>query len=138
MDHHHEVRRALGRFLSAKRDLGRAYRNTGASHLPAGSNPMHGWDDINQAKVEPVTCEELWELKDENERLRKSLALLHVYSLRIQDQLDILAVQRDRLLDTCEGIASWMRYDHAKEEHPIHLLRQLDDVISEITNNRCA
>jgi hypothetical protein len=39
---------------------------------------------------DPALSEELDGLKEENERLKKSLALLHAHSLRLQEQLDTL------------------------------------------------
>ena len=52
--------------------------------------------------------EELRELKDENEKLRRSLALLHTYSLKLHKQFESLAAQSDRLLDECEAAACVM------------------------------
>ena len=49
--------------------------------------------------------EELRELKDENEKLRRSLALLHTYSLKLHKHCETLAAQSDRLLDECEAAA---------------------------------
>ncbi len=45
----------------------------------------------------PATTEELQALKDENERLRKSLTLLHAHSLGLQDQLDALVAEKDEM-----------------------------------------
>ena len=55
------------------------------------------------------------ELKEEIERLRKSLALLHTYGPRIQEQRDTLLVDRDKLLDACDAVATWMRDDDFRE-----------------------
>ena len=53
--------------------------------------------------------EELRELKDENEKLRRSLALLHTYSLKLHKRCETLAAQSDGLLDECEAAACLMR-----------------------------
>lgn len=53
---------------------------------------------------DPASSEEFDALKEDNERLRKSLALLHAHSLRIQDQLDTLLLQRSKSVVECEAV----------------------------------
>ena len=86
---HHELQSALGRFLEAKRALRQAYQRSVASHR-AETIPMSERVASLKAGKDSVMSRELRELKDENERLRKSLMWLHTHSLRIQDQLDAL------------------------------------------------
>lgn len=58
---------------------------------------------------DPVPSEEFDGLKEENERLRKSLALLHAHSLRIQDQLDTLLLHRSESVVECKAVTPDMR-----------------------------
>jgi len=51
-----------------------------------------------------------------NTSKRKLLALLHTYSLRFQEQRDILLQERDKLLDACEAVATRMRDDYRSDE----------------------
>jgi hypothetical protein len=97
---------------------------------------MLEWGAADQVGNDSVMSEELQDLKDENERLRKSLALLHTYSLRLQEQRDTLVVHRDKLLDACEAVASWMRDDYRADEYPRSLLEQLDDTIGEFPSHK--
>jgi hypothetical protein len=126
---HHKLRRAFGQFLAAKRALRQGYQESGASHGPAESIRVIETRAAGQARDHSVMSEELHGLRDENERLRKSLALLHTYSVRVQEQRDILAVQRDKLLDACETATTWLRDDDRAEEDPTQLLGQLDNAL---------
>jgi hypothetical protein len=81
---------------------------------------------------------ELQELKDENQRLRRLLSLLHTYSLRLQAQRDALVAHRDKLLDPCEAIACRMREDYRVDEYSESLMEQLDDAIGESQKHKCA
>ena len=81
---------------------------------------------------------ELQELKDENQRLRRLLSLLHTYSLRLQAQRDALVAHRDKLLDPCESIACRMREDYRVDEYSESLMEQLDDAIGESQKHKCA
>jgi hypothetical protein len=87
-----------------------------------------------QTGKDSAMCEELQELKDENERLRKSLTLLHAHSLRIQDQLDALLGGRNTSLDACGVVASWVPEDRRADEYPGALAGQLDSALCELTN----
>ena len=102
---HNELRAAFGRFLESKRALRQAYRRFIASH-PAGLISAFEPGASGQAGNDPATIEDIRELKDENETLRKSLTLLHAHSLRIQDQLDTLLGNGDERLDASEAMAS--------------------------------
>ncbi len=112
---HHELRLAFGRFLEAKRALRRAYREYGVSQCPSESLPMLEREAADRVRNDSVLSEEMLELKEEIERLRKSLALLHTYCLRIQEQRDTLLVDRDKLLNACQAVATWMRDDDLRE-----------------------
>jgi len=85
----------------------------------------------DQAGNDSVASEELQELKEENRRLRKSLTLLHTYSLRIQEQRDTLLVHRNKLLDAWEAVAGWMRKDYRADEQPGSLVGQIDQAHGE-------
>jgi hypothetical protein len=87
---HHELRSAFEQFLAAKRVLRQAYRRSVAVHKPAALRPMLDGMVSKPNWKDPALSEELDGLKEENERLKKSLALLHVHSLRLQKQLDTL------------------------------------------------
>jgi hypothetical protein len=100
----HELRLAFVRFLAAKRALRQAYQRSLASH-PAEWIAMLERGASKQAGKESAMSDELQELKDENERLRKSLTLLYMHSLKIQDQLDTLLAQENTVLDVCEAVA---------------------------------
>ncbi len=63
----------------------------------------------DQASGESVMNSELQELKDDNERLRKTLGVLHTHSLKLREQRDILLEQRDELVDVCAAIARSIR-----------------------------
>jgi hypothetical protein len=115
---HHELRSALGRFFEAKRALRQAYRRCVASHGPAESRAMRERGASEQAGNHPTLSEELRELKDENERLRKSLTLLHAHSLRLQDQLDTVLVQKDTMSGACEAVASGLREASRADGYP--------------------
>src|SRR5579883_1363374 len=93
----HELRSAIERFLAAKRAVRQAYRRSVASHKPAELRPMFEGRASERAGNHPATTEELQALKDENERLRKSLTLLHAHSLGLQDQLDALVAEKDEM-----------------------------------------
>jgi hypothetical protein len=54
---------------------------------------------------------QLHELKGENARLRKSLALLHAYSLLLREQRDTLMVERDQFSGAYRAVATPMRDD---------------------------
>ena len=135
---HRELRWALVRFLAARRDLHQAYRKCGATHDHDKSIPILEWRAADQAGNDSVMSEELQNLKDENERLRKSLALLHTYSLRVSEQHDTLLVQRDKLLDTCEAAASRVRDGYRADEYSTHLREQLEDAIGEFPRQKYA
>lgn len=87
---HHELRRAFSHYLAAKRALQEAYRE---SEAPRGSAELR-LTGIEQGSVQTgdytALSEELLQLKYENKRLRKSVDMLHVYSLRLQHQLESL------------------------------------------------
>jgi len=89
----------------------------------------------DQNRNESFMSKELQDLKDENERLRKSLALLHGYSLGLQEQRDTLVVQRDQLLDAYEAADFCLRADHRGEEYSKSLLGQFDDGINKFGNH---
>lgn len=89
-----ELRSALERFWVAKRALRHAYRRSVVSHGRAQSRPMLEPEAPELAAEHSVMSGELEELKDENQTLRKSLTLLHAHSLRLQDRLDSLLVDR--------------------------------------------
>jgi hypothetical protein len=87
-----------------------------------------------QTGKDSAMCEELQELKDENERLKKSLTLLHAHSLRIQDQLDALLGGRNTSLDARGVVASWVPEDRQADEYPGALGGQLYGALHELTN----
>jgi hypothetical protein len=131
-DDHRELRWAFDQFLAARRALHRAYQESRGSPGPSKSIPTLEWRAAGRASDDSTVDEELLELKDENKELRKSLALLHAYSLRVQEQRDMLAGQRDRLLDACRAIASWMQDNEPAWEAPTDLWEQLNDAIDEL------
>jgi hypothetical protein len=75
----------------------------------------------------PATTEELQALKDENERLRKSLTLLHAHSLRLQDQLDTLLLHETESAHASEAVSPGVRENPRAEQYPGSAARQLDD-----------
>jgi hypothetical protein len=93
---HHELRSAFLQFLAAKRTLRQAYRKSELSHLPSKLMPILGWSTSDQTGLDSVTPDEMQKLKEENERLRKLLALLYAYSLRVHEELDALSPLRQR------------------------------------------
>ncbi len=95
---------------------------------------MVQWRASDQTGNHPASSEDLQELKDENERLRKSLTLLHAHSLRLQDQLDTLLAQENTMLDACERVASRMQEAPRADEYPGSLAGSLDDAICEYAN----
>lgn len=129
---HHELRRAFERFLAARRALRQAYRKSVASHVSAEWMPMLESGASDQARAESVMNQELQELKDENARPRKSLALLHASSLTLREQRDTLVVQRDQLLDAYDAFVFGMRADHRAEEYSSSLRGQFDDIINKV------
>ncbi len=69
------------------------------------------------ARDDPAPSEELEGLKEENGRLRKSLALLHAHSLRIQDRLDALLLHGTESADGGVAVAPGMQ-ERARFERP--------------------
>jgi hypothetical protein len=65
-------------------------------------------DASEPARHDPALSEELEGLKEENGRLRKSLALLHAHSLRIQDQIDTLLSHGTESADAYEAVGAGM------------------------------
>jgi hypothetical protein len=126
---HHSLRLAFGSFLAAKRTLCQAYREFEASQIGAESGPMLEWGAADRDADDSVLSEVLRDLKVENEKLRKSLDLLHSYTLRVQEQCDALVTHRDKLLGTCEDVAFWIRGHYRANEYPRSLLEQLDEAI---------
>jgi hypothetical protein len=106
---HHELRSAIERFLAAKRAVRQAYRRSVASHKLAEFRPMFEGAASEQDGNHPATTEELQALKDENERLRKSLTLLHAHSLRLQDQLDTLLLHETESAHASEAVSPGVR-----------------------------
>jgi hypothetical protein len=102
---HDELRAAFERFLQAKRALRQAYRRFMAAD-PTELISVLERGASGQAGNDPATIEDIRELKDENETLRKSLTLLHAHSLRIQDQLDTLLGNADERLNAREAMVS--------------------------------
>jgi hypothetical protein len=88
---HHDLRSALVAFLAAKRTLRQAYRTSELSHKPAKLIPMPNGSSADQIGIDAVTPEQMQKLKSENEQLRKLLARLYRYSLRIHEELDALS-----------------------------------------------
>jgi hypothetical protein len=132
-DDHHELRWAFDQFLAARRVLQQAYQESRGSSGPSKSIPTLEWRAAGRASDVSSVEEELVGLKDENEKLRKSLALLHAYSLRVQEERDMLAEQRDRLLDACRAIASRMQDNDPAWEASSDLWGQLNDPIDELS-----
>jgi hypothetical protein len=106
---HHELRRAFGQFLAARRAVHEAYRESVKPRGPAALMPARQWEAGEQAGDDAALNEELLELKHENEGLRKSLAVLYTYSQRVQEQSDTVLVHRNRLLDECEEVVPRMQ-----------------------------
>jgi superfamily II RNA helicase len=132
---HHELRSAFGRYLAAKRALRQAYQESRASHGRAESISNLESAAARRLGNDSLLIEEVEELKIENQRLRKSLALLHTYSLRVQEQRDTLVAQRETMLEVSEAVASCMRDDDRSDDYFIVVLEQLDDVIGELSNS---
>jgi predicted nuclease with TOPRIM domain len=70
---------------------------------------MLEWGDSKPHGDHPASSEELQELKDENERLRKSLTLLQAHSLSLKDRLDTLLAEEEPRLGACETVALRIR-----------------------------
>ncbi len=104
-----ELRRAFACFLTAKRALGEAYKKAGASHGLIESIPALERGDADQGMKAPPSSGKLEELRDENQRLRRLISLLHAYSLNLLTQRDTVTAERDRLFDGCEATACRMR-----------------------------
>ena len=85
---HHELRSAFVEFLAAKRTLGQAYQKSELCHLPAQLIPIFEGSTSDQIGNELGTPEQTQKLKDENARLRKLIALLYSYSLRVHEELE--------------------------------------------------
>jgi hypothetical protein len=126
---HHELRAAFERFLAAKRALRHAYRRSVASHSPDESRLMLEPGASEHYGDVSAMSEALQELKDENERLRKSLTLLYTHCLRIQDQLDTLLVREDHVSDGRGAVASRIWEDPRADEYPGPSVEQLDGAI---------
>jgi hypothetical protein len=77
----------------------------------------------------------LEELKDENEKLKKSLGLLHAYSLKVHGERNELFNHRSALLDLCEAVGSWMRQDCQANPSAKPLLNQLDGALADIKSS---
>jgi hypothetical protein len=81
----------------------------------------------DQTRVEFLTNQELNELKDDNERLRKTLSVLHIHSLRLTEQRDRLLDQRDELVNAFAVIGGCMRADPQMEQSSSSSLGHFDD-----------
>jgi hypothetical protein len=77
----------------------------------------------------PTPGEELQELKDENERLRRSLTLLHAHSLSLQDRLDALLARTDTMSGACEALAARMREAPRADVYPRSSAGQIDEKV---------
>lgn len=115
---HPELRSAIGQFLAAKRALRHAYRRSVVPHKPAELRPMLEGGTSEPTRNDPAPSEEFDALKEENERLRKSLALLHAHSLRIQDQLDTLLLQRSEPVVECKAVTPELRGELPADQYP--------------------
>ena len=80
-----------------------------------------------QARDCPAPSHEVEGLREENGRLRKSLALLHAHSLRIQDQLDTLLLHGAESARASEAVALGVREDSPAEQYLGSAAPQLDD-----------
>jgi hypothetical protein len=127
-----ELRMAVSKFLAAKRALRRAYRKAGAIHGRVAARPMLEWLASDAAWNEPRKSMELAELTDQNQKLKRSLALLHAYSLDVHGQRNRLVMHRTALLVVCEDVVSWMRQHCRTDERAKPLLDQLDHAIVDI------
>jgi hypothetical protein len=127
----HELRSAIERFLAAKRALRHAYRRSVASHQPAEFGPRFEGRASEPTRKDLALTEELDGLKEENGRLRKSLALLHAYSLKLQDQLDSLLLHGTEAAGACEAVAPGTRENSRAEPYPVSAADQLDGHIYE-------
>jgi hypothetical protein len=85
---HHELGSAFVEFLAAKRTLRQAYQESELCHTPAQLIPMLEGSTSDQIGIELGTPEQMQKLKDENARLRKLIALLYSYSLRVHEELE--------------------------------------------------
>lgn len=124
---HHELRAALERFFAAKRALRHAYRRAEASHWPAELRPRLERGTSEQAGDDPAPIQEAEGLKEENGKLRKSLALLHAHSLRLQDQLDTLLLHGAESARASEAVALGARENPGAEQYPGSAASQLDE-----------
>ena len=79
-----------------------------------------------------ATIEDIRELKDENETLRKSLTLLHAHSLRIQDKLDTLLGNADERLNAREAMASRLTDGPHAHEDSRSSVEPLDGALCEL------
>jgi len=131
-DHH--LRLALAEFLEAKRALRQAYRRVSAANVPDDWMALFEWEDTDQGMDESVMRDELQELKDDNERLRRALAVLHIHSLRLRDQRDILLEQRDELVNACAAIVRCMRDEQRVETSSDFSPGQFDDAALDRAN----
>jgi hypothetical protein len=93
---HHELRSALVEFLAAKRTLRHAYRKSELSHTPTRLIPILEGTTSGQIGIDLVTLAQMQKLKNENERLRKLLAVLYAYSLRVHEELDAISSLDER------------------------------------------
>ncbi len=75
--------------------------------------------------------EEFQELKDENERLRKSLTLLHTHSLRLQDQLEAVLGYRNTLPAADDLAACRVSEDPGSDRDPGALAGQFESTSCE-------
>ena len=96
--------------------------------------PMVELGASGQEGDESAMHDEIQELKDENERLRKSLTLLHTHSLRIQDQLDTLLGHRNALLDACEAVAAGVPEGPRADEYSRSSVGPLAGATCELTD----
>jgi hypothetical protein len=113
---HHDLRRAVGRFLEAKRALGRAYRDHEVSPCPSELIPTVERGAVDRARNGSAESEQILEMKEEIERLRKTLALLHAHCLSVEEERDALLVQRDKLRDSNDAVTSGMRDNYQSDD----------------------
>jgi len=90
----------------------------------------------HQTRSEASTSQKLQELKEDNERLRKTLAVLHLHSLRLRDQRDILLEQRDGLLDACTEIVRRVQNGQLVDNASSSSREQFNDALSDRANGR--
>jgi hypothetical protein len=113
----HYLRLALAELLKAKRALRRAYRRVYASDVTDGWMPtLESGPTTGQTRVESLPNEELDGLKDDNERLRRTLSVLHIHSLRLREQRDRLRKERDELVIASAAIGGCVRADPRMEK----------------------